>query len=160
MDKNAPPSLSAYGCGITAFIGSCVFVLGSILLMMETVKDNRDAEFGWAVDQQWEENTGTTVYRVTPETKSGQGHKQHELKSWAPSVRLPTLKEPREHYIYEVAFWSSIIQLLSSFVFLISGITALSKLYDQLSRPLVDAVYWTPKLWLAVVSSFRRTRHV
>ncbi|KAF2160312.1 hypothetical protein M409DRAFT_70490 [Zasmidium cellare ATCC 36951] len=146
MDKNAPPSLSAYGCGITAFIGSCVFVLGSILLMMETVKDNRDAEFGWAVDQQWDENTGTTVYRVTPETKSGQGHKQRELKSWAPSVRLPTLKELREHYIYEVAFWSSIIQLLSSFVFLVSGITALPKLYDQLSRPLVDAVYWTPKL--------------
>lgn len=146
QEKGAPPSLSAYGCGITAFVGSCFFVTGSILLMLEAVKDNRDTSFGWTVDQQWDEDSGATIYRVIPESKSGAGQQKRELKSWKPSIQLPSLKELRTHYIYELAFWYSLIQLLSSFVFLISGITALPWVYDQLSKPLVDAVYWTPKL--------------
>lgn len=144
MDKSAPPSLSAYGCGITSFIGSCVFVLGSILLMLESVKDTRDADFGWTVNSNWDEETQTTVYRVMPENKSGE--QKRELMSWMPSVQLPTLKELRTHYIHELAFWSSLIQLVSSFIFLISGITALPKIYDSLSPQLVNGVYWTPKL--------------
>lgn len=146
MEHGAPPSLSAYGCGITAFIGSSIFALGSILLMLESVKDNRDVSFGWTVNQQWDEDTGTTIYRVLPENKSGAHQQKRELQSWTPSISLPTMRELRKHYIHELVFWSSLIQVLSSFTFLVSGITSLPRIYDSLSPPLVDVFYWTPKL--------------
>lgn len=146
MDKQAPPSLSAYGCGITAFVGSCIFLLGAILLMLESVKDSRDADFGWKVDQQWDEESGTTIYRVLPVNKSGEGQQKRELKSWTPTLQLPTHEELRTHYVYELAFWYSLVQLASSLVFLISGITALPRVYTLLSDKGVIAVYWTPKL--------------
>lgn len=146
MDEQAPPSLSAFGCGITAFIGSLVFLLGAILLMLESLKDSRDTDFGWKVDQQWDEESGTTIYRVLPVNKDGESQQKRELKSWTPTIQLPTMEDMRTHYIYELAFWYSLIQLGSSLIFLISGITALPSVYDLLSEKMVIAVYWTPKL--------------
>ena len=40
-----------YGGGITAFIGATVFELGSILLMIEAVNENRAGCFGWALER-------------------------------------------------------------------------------------------------------------
>jgi len=39
----------AYGGGITAFIGATIFVVGSVLLMIEAVNENRAECFGWEV---------------------------------------------------------------------------------------------------------------
>lgn len=42
-----------YGGGITAFIGATVFVVGSVLLMIEAVNENRADCFGWEVKHAW-----------------------------------------------------------------------------------------------------------
>lgn len=39
------------GGGVTAFIGATIFVLGSVLLMVEAVNENRTGCFGWALTQ-------------------------------------------------------------------------------------------------------------
>ncbi|KAK8070107.1 hypothetical protein PG994_006723 [Apiospora phragmitis] len=40
------------GGGITAFIGATVFELGSVLLMLEAVNENRTDCFGWALENE------------------------------------------------------------------------------------------------------------
>ncbi len=46
----------ADGGGITAFIGATIFEIGSILLMIEAVNENRSDCFGWAVEEVLEES--------------------------------------------------------------------------------------------------------
>lgn len=41
---------SAWGGGVTAMVGATVFVLGSVLLMLEAVNENRSECFGWALE--------------------------------------------------------------------------------------------------------------
>lgn len=42
---------SLYAGGITAFIGATIFEIGSVLLMIEAVNENRADCFGWAVGE-------------------------------------------------------------------------------------------------------------
>jgi hypothetical protein len=42
--------------GITAFIGATIFEIGSVLLMIEAVNENRADCFGWALEEVLEEN--------------------------------------------------------------------------------------------------------
>lgn len=43
------------GGGISAFIGATIFEIGSVLLMIEAINENRAACFGWAVEEVLEE---------------------------------------------------------------------------------------------------------
>ncbi|KAH8881624.1 hypothetical protein GQ53DRAFT_848172 [Thozetella sp. PMI_491] len=45
------PGESATGGGVTACIGATVFELGSVLLMLEAVNENRSYCFGWALEE-------------------------------------------------------------------------------------------------------------
>lgn len=47
---------SLYGGGITAFIGATVFEIGSVLLMIEAVNEDRTDCFGWALEEELEEH--------------------------------------------------------------------------------------------------------
>ena len=40
-----------YGGGITAFIGATIFEVGSVLLMLEAVNENRTGCFGWGLEK-------------------------------------------------------------------------------------------------------------
>jgi hypothetical protein len=51
------------GGGITAFVGATIFELGSILLMIEAVNENRSDCFGWAVEEALEKG----LVRVRPD---------------------------------------------------------------------------------------------
>jgi hypothetical protein len=42
---------STWAAGLTAFIGATVFEIGSILLMLEAVNENRSDCFGWALEE-------------------------------------------------------------------------------------------------------------
>jgi hypothetical protein len=42
--------------GITAFIGATIFEIGSVLLMIEAVNENRADCFGWALEEVLEED--------------------------------------------------------------------------------------------------------
>lgn len=54
-----------YGGGITAFIGATVFEIGSVLLMVEAVNENRAGCFGWALEKVLEGGKGRV--RVKPD---------------------------------------------------------------------------------------------
>lgn len=49
------PGEIANGGGITAFIGATIFEIGSVLLMIEAVNENRADCFGWAIEEVLEE---------------------------------------------------------------------------------------------------------
>ena len=57
-----------YGGGITAFIGATVFEIGSVLLMIEAVNENRAGCFGWALERLVEsEKGGDEKIRLRPD---------------------------------------------------------------------------------------------
>lgn len=59
---------------------------------------------------------------------------------------MPTWREFRTHYIKEIGFLASVTQLLGASVFWISGITALPSIYNDLSGPVMNGVYWVPQV--------------
>ncbi|KAK4121104.1 hypothetical protein N657DRAFT_665806 [Parathielavia appendiculata] len=58
----------------------------------------------------------------------------------------PTWHEFKTHYTKEIGFLASFVQLLGATIFWISGLTALPPIYNALSVPLVNGVYWVPQV--------------
>lgn len=65
-----PGEVSAGG-GITAFLGATIFEIGSILLMIEAVNENRSDCFGWALEESIEEKG---LMRLRPDYDSCKHH--------------------------------------------------------------------------------------
>jgi hypothetical protein len=63
---------STLGGGITAMIGATIFEVGSVLLMIEAVNENRSECFGWALEEALEEKG---LIRVRPMRECGHHHK-------------------------------------------------------------------------------------
>lgn len=73
------PGEVLYGGGITAFIGATIFEIGSVLLMIEAVNENRAGCFGWALKQVYSEYFGgngeeRAVTQVVPDAKGCTHH--------------------------------------------------------------------------------------
>lgn len=60
------------GGGVTAMIGATIFVVGSVLLMIEAVNENRSECFGWALEEALEERG---MIRVRPMDVCAHHHK-------------------------------------------------------------------------------------
>lgn len=158
------------GGGITAFIGATIFELGSILLMMEAVNENRSACFGWAVEKLVEESA-TEVVQIAPsktcthhhgnkgnlvgkasaeglaaiqdEGKAEKDGTPPGAKSW---VWWPSMYELRTHYLREIGFLACSAQMFGATIFWISGFTALPGIYNHLSPHLTNGIYWVPQV--------------
>lgn len=65
------PGETAIGGGITAFLGATIFEIGSVLLMIEAVNENRSDCFGWAVEEVLEE---TGLIRIRPDLNNCHHH--------------------------------------------------------------------------------------
>ena len=63
---------STLGGGITAMIGATIFEIGSVLLMIEAVNENRSECFGWALEEALEESG---VIRVRPMATCAHHHR-------------------------------------------------------------------------------------
>jgi hypothetical protein len=50
------PGETSVGGGWSAFVGATIFELGSILLMIEAINENRADCFGWALEEALEED--------------------------------------------------------------------------------------------------------
>ena len=74
------PTEILYGGGITAFVGATVFELGSILLMVEAVNENRAGCFGWALERALEGGR----MRLRP-SGNGCGHHHADRKNFVGS---------------------------------------------------------------------------
>lgn len=55
------PGETSSGGGISALVGATIFEIGSVLLMLEAVNENRTDCFGWALEEAWE--SGSLVSR-------------------------------------------------------------------------------------------------
>lgn len=164
------------GGGVTAFIGATIFEIGSILLMLEAVNENREGCFGWAVEKAYEEHIGLTEAgqrtgsKVVPKDQACTHHHRNKKnlvgnsQNTTPSPALlvgsdkekpnetkswtwcPSWVELKNHYFHELGFIASLSQLLGATVFWISGFTALPGIINVLSPGLLDGIYWTPQV--------------
>ena len=151
--------------GWTAFVGATVFEVGSVLLMLEAVNENREGCFGWAVERAVEELEGRPSVRVRPEKDDcrhhhgnrrnlvgaglgqSEGYVEKESSGKERSWQWwPTWKDLTEHYIYQLGFLACLSQLVGATVFWISGFTALPYIFEQLSQNALDGVYWVPQI--------------
>jgi hypothetical protein len=155
-----------YGGGITAFIGATVFEMGSVLLMLEAVNENRTGCFGWGVehaisDGKEEDGDSDTVLRpsrshcthhhtnkrnlVGSAASTTKSNDKDSTKSW---VWWPSTHDLKTHYLRSLGFLASLSQLLGASIFWIAGLTALPGIYNHLtpSRPLLIVFYWLPQI--------------
>ncbi|KAK7932137.1 hypothetical protein PG985_002849 [Apiospora marii] len=162
------------GGGITAFIGATVFELGSVLLMLEAVNENRTDCFGWALEKETaaaaaaaaeeeEEHVGNGRLRLRPHPSRCVHH--HRDKRSFLSSRLakndgvgddekgnrawewwPTWNELTTHYLREIGFLACLSQFLGATVFWISGFTGLPPILDALSTAATDGIFWLPQV--------------
>ena len=160
--------------GITAFIGATIFEIGSILLMLEAVNENREGCFGYAVESAYDEYIGRadegneSDLKLVPRNCTHHHHnttnlvgKPHRVPHNTPSVLGSNKQQPVEtnswiwcpswielktHYIRELGFIASLSQLVAATIFWISGFTALPGILNHLSPGLSDGVFWTPQI--------------
>ncbi|KAK6526479.1 hypothetical protein TWF694_005065 [Orbilia ellipsospora] len=151
------------GGGITAFIGATIFEIGSVLLMLEAVNENRSECFGWAIEEAFEgggklsmrphrdgcnhshpnkraflRQKGTITEDLSDEEKAKR--KQRTWTWW------PSWYELRTHYFKEIGFLACFSQLIGATIFWIAGFTGLPPIYNSLSVPLANGVYWLPQV--------------
>lgn len=157
-----------YGGGITAFIGATVFEIGSVLLMLEALNENRTGCFGWALDHALSHNKvgedveGTLQPSAAHCThhhpnkrnlvgKSESGitttHTQLDTDSQGHSwIWWPSRHDLRTHYLHSLGFLASLSQLLGATIFWVAGLTSLPGIFNRMSRPLILVFYWTPQV--------------
>jgi hypothetical protein len=172
--SSAFPGETLYGGGITAFIGATVFEIGSVLLMLEAVNENRSGCFGWALEQVWDERFANGIIHVRPrgcthhhqnkrnligKAKRGADAQAAEKngipiestdgtppgdRSW---VWWPSWQELKTHYFHDLGFIACSLQMFGATVFWISGFTALPGIYNNLSpQSVLNGVYWVPQV--------------
>lgn len=148
------------GGGVTAFLGATVFEIGSILLALEAANEDQTGCFGWAVGE-----VEPAVVRITldmdscrhhhanrrsflahPSTAKQGSHRrtstdQKRLFAW-----LPTLTELRAHYLHEIGFWASFVQLVGATIFWIAGFTGLPGIINHMSQAVTNGVFWVPQI--------------
>nr|OQO15776.1 hypothetical protein B0A51_17387 [Rachicladosporium sp. CCFEE 5018] len=153
-----------YGGGITAFIGATIFEIGSVLLMLEAINENRAGCFGWALEQVYEEHSDrAAVPRLVASEKACTHHhvnrknlvgkataaeqkadeNQGDARGW---TWWPSTQDLRTHYLHDLGFLACSSQMTGATIFWISGFTALPGIYNNLSPRAVTGVYWTPQV--------------
>ena len=149
------------GTGVTALIGTTVFELGSVLLVLEAVNERRTDCFGWALEEAIESHG----LLLRPDLDNCAHHHPNrrglltarepeaskEARSWE---WWPTWHELTTHYFREVGFLASFTQLLGATVFWIAGFTALPSVQDRLSTPAVNGAYWLPQVCTQAINVY------
>ncbi|KAI1328325.1 hypothetical protein F5Y16DRAFT_159010 [Xylariaceae sp. FL0255] len=152
--SSAFPGESTYGGGVTAFIGATIFEFGSILLMLEAVNEDRTDCFGWALEEAMESRS--LLLRPDPDrcahhhpvkeafiTKKGQPESSSKTRTWQ---WWPSWYELKTHYFRQIGFLACFSQMIGATVFWIAGFTGLPPIYNSLSLPAVNGIYWLPQV--------------
>jgi hypothetical protein len=165
---------SLVGGGVTAFIGATVFEIGSVLLLLEAVNANQTGCFGWALETVLSEGRHQDARTELKPSMSKCEHHHANRKSLlrgtasrvvdsaefllqepgyitsSPDGRffrwIPSMSELRTHYLRELGFLASLVQLISATIFWIAGITGLPGIFDHMSHGLADGVYWASQI--------------
>lgn len=161
---------SSWGGGVTAVVGATIFELGSVLLMLEAVNENRTACFGWAVEQIEErallgvvpreeqcrhhhgdrkgfvKTTPQVVQTGEKQTGSDDEEQQQQQQQERKWTWWPSWYELRTHYFREIGFLACLSQMIGATVFWISGFTGLPPILNALSPAAEDGIYWLPQV--------------
>jgi hypothetical protein len=129
--------------GITAFIGATIFEIGSVLLMLEAINEDRTECFGWALEEAIESRG--LLLQPDPEGCT-HNHQSRKGKKGRPWEWWPTWSELKTHYLREIGFLACLSQFIGATIFWIAGFTSLSPIYDVLSTPVANGVYWLPQV--------------
>ncbi|KAL4888586.1 hypothetical protein BDV59DRAFT_205954 [Aspergillus ambiguus] len=116
------------GGGVAAFIGATVFEPGSVLLVLE------------ASDLDTCVHPHADRWSFLPLSDRGKDVSRRRGR-WP-----PTVAELRAHYVYELGFWASTVQLVGATVFWIAGFTGLPGIADRLVQRVENGVYWVPQI--------------
>lgn len=131
-----------FGGGISAFIGATIFELGSILLMLEAINEDRAGCFGWAV-----ESVETNVLLRVSSCRHHHANRGNLVSRGAMSWQWwPSWTDLTHHYLHDFGFLAGTAQLCGASIFWISGFTALPGINDHLPQNLLDGVYWVPQI--------------
>jgi hypothetical protein len=156
-----------YAGGWITFIGSTVFLVASMLLMVEAVNVNQTGCFAWAIERVVK--YGDTRMRACPDRCQHHHHRNRENaigqncderceRDWdtfalskAPPDRehytwqwVPSWSDFRNHYLYELGFLACSIQLFSASLYWVSRILALPQISEQMSSQALNGAYWAP----------------
>ncbi|KAF1813037.1 hypothetical protein P152DRAFT_366880, partial [Eremomyces bilateralis CBS 781.70] len=153
------------GGGVTAFIGATIFEIGSILLILEALNENRDGCFGWAVHEALDEAARPVEPAIEHcihhhqktwnifRKKAGRSRSVEEgrKETGKPADNLvwiwsPSWYDLKKHFFHEIGFVACFSQLIGATVFWISGFTALPGILNKMSPGLEDGIYWTPQV--------------
>lgn len=161
---------STMGGGVTAFLGATIFEFGSVLLMLEAVNENRSDCFGWALEEALESGS----LKLHPAHEGCRHHHKQRRSLFTPSRALnkttsdetrnsdndtntdprdsrkwqwwPTWYELRTHYFRDIGFLACFSQMIGATIFWIAGFTGLPPIFDVLSTPASNGVYWLPQV--------------
>lgn len=130
--------------------------------MLEAVNENRADCFGWALEEAVEDGlpdlrpehdchhshfekstlVGTRHADSTDSSQENKTGRRNDRKwQWWPSWY-----ELRTHYFREIGFLACLSQMVGASVFWISGLTGLPPIYNALSAPALDGIYWLPQV--------------
>jgi len=91
------PNEISSGGGITAFLGATIFEIGSILLMIESVNENRSGCFGWALERAIShDRENGELLRLVPD-KHGCLHHHQNRKNFVGKPALAALEGKVRH---------------------------------------------------------------
>ncbi len=164
------PGEVTMGGGVTAFIGATIFEFGSVLLMLEAVNENRSECFGWALEEAVE--SGKLALSPSHECQHSHQNRRAWLKGQVSlataddgedgdedesggvvvkkSGRVwewwPSWYEFRTHYFKDIGFLACLAQMLGATVFWISGFTGLPPIFNSLSVPATNGIFWLPQV--------------
>ncbi|QIW95021.1 hypothetical protein AMS68_000539 [Peltaster fructicola] len=149
------PGLILYGGGISAFVATTLFEIGSALLLIEAFNADQSGCFGWAVDRVLaEDDEGGKTIRARPDENACNHHHSDKSslvgsspesysRSW---TWWPTGEQFRRHYVHDIGFMAAAAELAGSTLFWIMGFAALPGIYDHLTPATMVWAYWTSQI--------------
>lgn len=178
------PGESEWGGGVSAVVGATIFEVGSVLLMLEAVNENRSDCFGWALEEALGGDHGgggdegplvllrreksrcrhhhrdksTFLTGKGVDGDSSAGDKQVESSNTAEARRWtwwPSWYELRTHYLHEIGFLACLSQMIGATIFWISGFTGLPQVLGVLTVPAENGIYWLPQV--SIITARRTT---
>ncbi|KAJ6112143.1 hypothetical protein N7523_008204 [Penicillium sp. IBT 18751x] len=145
---------------ILSFVGATLFQIGAILLVFEACNENRTGCFGWALHQALKGDDSGSLGDLfaTADVYSCQHHHQRRRRPNSARQQLPapqqsptperqwtwcpTWHELKTHYVHEIGFMASIAMFVGATIFYICGICTLPWIYNNLSKGVLEGVYY------------------
>lgn len=182
------PGESAWGGGVSAVVGATIFEVGSVLLMLEAVNENRSDCFGWALEEALggDHSDGGGLGRLVLRREksrcrhhhrdrstflkdkgvdgdSSVGHEQVKSGNTTTARKWtwwPSWHELRTHYFHEIGFLACLSQMVGATIFWISGFTGLPQVLGVLTVPAENGIFWLPQVSLVTARRTTKNLHV